>query len=214
MNEAKWALIMPIIVLGGIYAGVFTPTEAASISVIYGFVVGLFVYKELKIKDIPAIFSKSALTTSLIMIIIGTAVSFGRLLTIAQAPRIIAEAIQSFTQSHIVILLLINLLLLFVGCFMDTSAAIIILAPILLPIVTAIGVDPVHFAIIMVVNLSIGFLTPPLGTNLFVACNIRNLSLEEISIGVLPFVITMIIVLMLLTYIPGISLTLPRLFMN
>lgn len=110
--------------------------------------------------------------------------------------------------------MLINLLLLFVGCFMDTSAAIIILAPILLPIVTAIGVDPVHFAIIMVVNLSIGFLTPPLGTNLFVACNIRNLSLEEISIGVLPFVITMIIVLMLLTYIPGISLTLPRLFMS
>lgn len=209
INEAKWALLAPFIILGGIYGGIFTPTEAAATAVIYGLVVGVFVYRDLKISDLYGVMKNSALTTATVMIVVGTASTFGRILTIEGIPGAIANAIVSFSNSPIVIIMLINILLLFVGCFMDTSAAIIILVPILLPIVYSIGIDPIHFGIMMVVNLSIGFLTPPLGVNLFVACGISKISLEEITKGVLPFLAVMIFILMLITYIPYISLSLP-----
>ncbi len=214
INEAKWALLIPVIILGGIYGGIFTPTEAAAVAVIYGFLVGVFVYRDLSIKDVFDILKKSALTTATVLIILGTANTFGRILTMEQIPMKIANAIISVSDSSVVILLLINLLLLFVGCFMDTTAAIIILTPILLPVAKLIGVDPVHFGIIMVVNLAIGFITPPLGVNLFVACGIGKISLEDLSRSMLPWLVVMISCLMIITFIPEISLFLPKLLMK
>ncbi len=213
-NEAKWALLIPVIILGGIYGGIFTPTEAAAVAVIYGFVIGVFVYKDLSLTDVLDILKKSALTTATVLIILGTANTFGRILTLEQIPMKIANAITSVSDSRIVILILINILLLFVGCFMDTTAAIIILTPILLPVAKMVGVDPVHFGIIMVVNLAIGFITPPLGVNLFVACGIGNISIEDLSKSIVPWLLVMIICLTLITFIPEISLFLPKLLIN
>ncbi|MCG8483803.1 MAG: TRAP transporter large permease [Clostridia bacterium] len=212
LNDAKWAMFVPIIILGGIYGGVFTPTEAAAVAVIYGFIVGTFIYKDLKFKALPDVIVNAALTTATVLIIVGTATTFGRILTIEQIPTKLAGAIIGFSDSKIVVLLLINVLLLFVGCFMETLAAVIILAPILLPVVLEIGVDPVHFGIIMVVNLAIGFMTPPLGVNLFVTCGIADISIERISRAIIPWLIVMISTLLIITYIPAISLTLPKLF--
>jgi C4-dicarboxylate transporter DctM subunit len=206
--EAKWALLIPIIILGGIYGGIFTPTEAAVIAVVYGLIAGLFIYKELKIKELPSILANSALTTATILIIVGTAYAFGKLLTVERIPNQVAEAMLSISDNPLVIMMLITLLLLIIGCFMDTIAAIIIVTPILLPISYSIGVDPIHFGIIMVVNLAIGFITPPLGVNLFVGSGISGLSIEAISKAVIPFFIAMLFTLMLIIFIPQISLIL------
>jgi len=204
--EAKWALLIPVIILGGIYGGVFTPTEAAVVAVVYGFIAGGLLYRELKIKDLPKIIADSALTTATVLIIVGTATAFGRVLTIEQIPRIVTEAMLSISDSRIVIILLITLLLLLVGCFMDTLAAIIILTPLLMPIAISLGIDPVHFGIIMVVNLAIGFITPPLGVNLFVGSGISGISIEELSKAIIPFFITMVITLLFITFMPQLSL--------
>jgi C4-dicarboxylate transporter DctM subunit len=204
--EAKWALLIPIIILGGIYGGIFTPTEAAVIAVVYGLFAGLILYKELKIEELPKLLADAGLTTATILIIVGTATAFGRLLTINQIPNKIAEGMLSISSNTIVIILLITTLLLIVGCFMDTLAAIIILTPILLPIAVQIGFDPIHFGIVMVVNLAIGFITPPLGVNLFVGSGISGLSIEAISRAIIPFFIAMVISLLLITFIPQLSL--------
>ncbi|MEQ6390662.1 TRAP transporter large permease [Bacillaceae bacterium S4-13-58] len=206
--DAKWALLIPVIILGGIYGGFFTPTEAAVIAVVYGIIAGMFFYKELKFKDLPKLLSDSMLTTATIMIIVGSATAFGRLLTIEQIPNQVAQGMLNISENKYVIILLISALLLLVGCFMDTLAAIIILTPILLPIVINIGYDPIHFGIIMVVNLAIGFITPPLGVNLFVASGISGLSIEQISKAIIPFFLAMLIALALITFIPQISLIL------
>ena len=211
LKDGVWALLVPVIILGGIYGGIFTPTEAAAVAVAYGLVVGLFVYRDLKLKDLYRIFANAALTTATILIILGTATTFGRILTLERVPMLIADFFESATDSRVVLLMLINILLLFVGCFMDTNAAIIILAPIFLPIVEAMDVDPIHFGIIMVVNLAIGFVTPPLGVNLFVACNVANAKLEEICKGIFPIVGVMILDLLLITYIEPLSMILPNL---
>ncbi|NEU30838.1 TRAP transporter large permease [bacterium LRH843] len=204
--DAKWAMLIPVIILGGIYGGIFTPTEAAVVAVVYGLVAGMLLYRELKIKDLPKVLADSALTTATVLIIVGTATAFGRLLTLYQIPNQIAEGLMSVSESPIVIMLLITLLLLIVGCFMDTLAAIIILTPILLPIAINLGYDPVHFGIIMIVNLAIGFITPPLGVNLFVASGISGLSIESLSKAVLPFVIAMLFTLLLIILLPQLSL--------
>lgn len=211
VNDAKWALLVPIIILGGIYGGIFTPTEAAAVGVIYGFVVGVFVYKELRFKDLYKIIAGSALTSASVMIIVGTATIFGRVLAIERIPVMIAEYIVQLTSSPALILLLINVLLLFVGMFMETLAAIIILTPILLPVVVAVGVDPVHFGIVMIVNLAIGLVTPPVGVNLFVGARVGGSTLEAVSRGSMPFLVAMFIILMLVTYVPSLSLFLPEL---
>ncbi|MBZ4645394.1 MAG: hypothetical protein PWR27_1484 [Petroclostridium sp.] len=210
--DSKWALVSPIIVLGGIYGGVFTPTEAAAVSVIYSFIVGVFVYKELTFKDSFRVIREAALTTGTILVVIGCASAFTKILTIARVPMAIAEGMTSLTSNPIIIMLLINIMLLIVGCFMDTLVAIMILAPIFLPVVKAVGIDPIHFGIIMIVNLAIGFITPPLGVNLFVAARVGKTKLDEVVRGIGPFVIVMILLLMLITYIPQISLFLPNLF--
>ncbi|WP_368503918.1 TRAP transporter large permease [Alkalihalophilus sp. As8PL] len=204
--EAKWALLIPVIILGGIYGGIFTPTEAAVIAVVYGLIAGLLLYRELKIKDLPRVFADAALTTSTVLIIVGSATAFGRLLTIEQIPNQVAEAMLTISENPIVLILLITVLLLIVGCFMDTLAAIIILTPILLPIAVNLGYDPIHFGIIMVVNLAIGFITPPLGVNLFVGSGISGLSIETLSKAIIPFFVAMLATLLLIVFIPELSL--------
>lgn len=206
--DAKWALLVPVIILGGIYGGFFTPTEAAVIAVVYGLVAGMLIYGDLKFKMLPKVISDAALMTATILIIVGTATAFGRLLTIEQIPRKIADGLLSISESPTVIILLITLLLLVVGLFMDTLAAIIILTPILLPVAIQIGYDPVHFGIIMVVNLAIGFITPPLGVNLFVASGISGLSIESLSKAIIPFFLAMLFTLILIIFVPEISLML------
>lgn len=204
--DAKLALLAPIIILGGIYGGVFTPTEAAAIGVIYGFLVGFFVYKELNLVSLYKVLVDSALTSATIILIVGTATIFGRILAVERIPFEIADYIVQLSDNPVIILLLINLLLLFVGMFMETLAAIIILVPILLPVVLKVGVDPVHFGIIMIVNLAIGMISPPVGVNLFVGSRVGNARLEEVTIGVLPFLLAMIFALLVITYIPSLSL--------
>lgn len=204
--DAKWALLVPVIILGGIYGGVFTPTEAAAIGVIYGFVVGLFIHKELKLRDLYKVIAESALTSATVIVIVGTATIFGRVLAIERIPFMIADYIVSLTDNPILILLLINVLLMFVGMFMETLAAIIILVPILLPVVVAVGVDPVHFGIVMILNLAVGMVTPPVGVNLFVGARVGETTLEKASVGAIPFILIMIVVLLVITYIPAISL--------
>lgn len=204
--EAKWALMIPIVILGGIYGGIFTPTEAAVVAVVFGLIVSVFVYKELKFKYLPQIFVDSALTTASVLVIVGAATAFGRLLTLEQIPNQIAEAMISISSEPLIIMMLITLLLLIVGCFMDTIAAIIILTPILLPVALQIGYDPIHFGIIMIVNLAIGFITPPLGVNLFVGAGISGLSLEQLSKAIVPFFFAMVITLLLIIVVPQLSL--------
>ncbi|MCC8194988.1 MAG: TRAP transporter large permease [Deltaproteobacteria bacterium] len=209
--EAKWALLVPVVILGGIYAGIFTPTEAAAVAVFYGFVISMFVYKELKFSDLAGVFSRSALTTATVLIVIGTATAFGRIMTLEKIPAALTAAINAFSSSPLVVMALLMLFLIFVGCIMDAPAAIVILAPLLMPVAAKVGVDPIHFGVAMVVNLSLGFITPPLGLNLFVTCGIANISLDAISKAVLPFLAVMAVILILIVTIPGLSLFLPGL---
>ncbi|MCI7658080.1 TRAP transporter large permease [Anaerotignum sp.] len=209
--RGKWALLSPVIILGGIYGGIFTPTEAAAVSVIYSLIIGLFVHKELNFKQLIDVTKRACETTATILVVIGCATGFSKVLTLGRIPTTVATLLTTMTDSKVLILLLINLLLLLVGCFMETVCAIMILAPILFPVVTALGVDPVHFGIIMVTNLAIGFITPPLGVNLFVASRVGETTLDVVIKGIIPFLILMIATLMLITYVPAISMFLPNL---
>ncbi len=209
--RGKWALLSPVIILGGIYGGIFTPTEAAAVSVIYSLIIGLFVHRELNFKDMLEVTKRSCETTATILVVIGCATGFSKVLTLGRIPTTVATLLTTMTDSKVLILLLINLLLLLVGCFMETVCAIMILAPILFPVVTALGVDPVHFGIIMVTNLAIGFITPPLGVNLFVASRVGETTLDVVIKGIIPFLVLMIATLMLITYVPAISMFLPNL---
>lgn len=209
--DAKWALINPVIILGGIYGGYFTPTEAAAVAAVYAFIVGWFIHKELDMSNIFKTIANACSTTGTTMVIIGCATAFTKVLTIQQIPAMVTNAIISFSDNPIIILMLINILLLIVGCFMDTTPAMMVLAPILLPVAVTAGLSPIHFGIIMVVNLAIGFITPPLGINLFVASRIGNAKLETVTSGIVMFFIAMVFCLLLITYIPAISETLPRL---
>lgn len=210
--EAIWSLLVPVIILGGIYSGIFTPTEAAIIACVYALIIGMFVYKEIRLRDIPSIFRNTVNTNGTILILVACATAFGRVLAMEQVPTTIASMITGISTNKYLILLLINILLLVVGCFMETLSALIILTPILLPAVTALGVDPIHFALIIVMNLVIGQSTPPVGVNLFVAARIGNSSIEEMFKWLIPSLLTLIAVQQLITYIPGISLLLPKLF--
>lgn len=205
-------LLVPVIILGGIYGGIFTPTEAAVVAVIYALIIGLFVYRELDPKRIWEKLFDSGKTTGTILIIVATGTVLGRVLTLENVPTMVAEALGSFTDSRIVILLVIDLVLLVVGCLMETTSAILILAPILAPIMSTYGVSPIHFGLIMVVNLSIGFITPPVGANLFVACGIGNIKFQTLVRNILPFLVALLVALVAITYIEPISMLLPNLF--
>lgn len=204
--EAKLALMVPVIVLGGIYGGLMTPTEAAALAAFYGLIVGVFVYKEINLTNIVSAFMEACSTSAIVIVLMAMATIFGNIMTIEQVPRMIADFILGMTANKILILLAINVLLLIVGTFMEALAAIVILTPILLPIVVKVGVDPLHFGIIMVMNLAIGFVTPPVGVNLFVASGVAKVKIEHLSKVVLPLLGLMIGVLLLVTYVPEVSL--------
>ena len=209
--DAKWALLDPIIILGGIYGGIFTPTEAAAVAAVYAFICGVFIYRELTPKQLFNTIASACSTNGTTMAIIGAATAFTRILTIEQIPAMITQAILNISSNPIIVLILINILLLIVGCFMDTTPAMMVLSPILLPVALSLGLSAIHFGIIMVVNLAIGFITPPLGINLFVAARVGNTSLETVCRGIIIFIIVMLFCLLCITYIPAISETLPKL---
>lgn len=210
-KNAIFALIMPVIIVGGILTGIFTPTEAAGIAVFYALIVSLFFLRTIKISDLPSIFTESAITSSIVFMLISTATILGTILTTQQIPQRFATFMLSITTTPWVMLLIVNLFLLFAGMFMAESPNIILLAPILAPIVISLGVDPLHFGVILVLNLTIGLITPPLGACLFILCGISNLTLEQLTRSILPFLVVEIFVLFLCTYIPAISMFLPRL---
>jgi TRAP transporter, dctM subunit len=208
LKDSFWAILCPVIILGSIYGGIASPTEAAVISVFYALIISLFIYKSLKVTDLYKILVDSVKTYTTIIFIIAAATGFARILTFMKVPTLITQGISSTVSSKIALLILINVILLIVGMFMDTTPAILILTPILVPLVKQYGVDPIHFGIIMVVNLAIGFVTPPLGVNLFVASSISGVKIEDIIKKVIPFIVAFIIALILITFIPQISLIL------
>ncbi|MFD2831266.1 TRAP transporter large permease [Corticicoccus populi] len=210
--EAKWALFIPVIILGGIYGGIFSPTEAAVAAVVYALIIGVFVYKELDLKTMYQCFLDTVVINATTMIIISFSVSFAFFMTLEQIPGSIASAMTSFTENPVFILLIVILFLLIVGMFIDTISALIVLTPILLPVVTSVGIDPVHFGVIMVSTLAIGFVTPPLGVNLFVASSVGKVKFEKIVVAVVPFIIVMIIAVLVIAFVPQLSLWLPGLF--
>jgi len=211
ISEARLTLFMPIVVLGGIYGGIFTPTEAAGVAVAYSALLGFFVYKEIKVKDLLELFKRATLISGTILIIIGTASTYGRILVLEKVPVTIAQFLTTLTDQRWIILTLILLFLVFVGMFMETLSAIILLAPILLPVATHFGIDPVHFGIIMILASEIGFLTPPVGDSLNVACAISGLTFEEVTVATLPFTIALIGMLFIVAFFPSLSLIVPNL---
>ncbi len=208
LNESKWAILMPIIILGGIYGGIFTPTEAAAVSVLYGLVICIFVTKTIPIPSLPALFKSTAASMGPLMIVCASATVLGKILTVEHAPELIAGLITSITSNKYVILLLINVFLLIVGALMDTVAAILIFAPVLSPIVASLGMDLIQFGCVMTVNLAVGFITPPVGMNLYVASGMTGLSITEISKKIVIPMLCMVVAVLLVTYIPALSLVL------
>ena len=210
-GKAFWALLIVVVVIGGIYGGIFTPTEAAAASAIYALIISLFVYKDIKFKDLWDICLESAITTAMIFFIIANAVVFAYLLTSENIPQTIADSILAANIGKIGFLIIVNILLFIMGQFMEPSSVVMIMVPLLLPIATALGVDPVHFGILLIVNMEIGMITPPVGLNLFVASGLTGMNLKDVIVACLPWTLTLFIGLILVTYIPEISLWLPRL---
>lgn len=209
--QAFPSLLLLFIVIGGIVGGIFTATEASAIAVLYTLILG-FYYKEISTRDLPAILLESSMTTAVVMLLIGASMSMSWVMSFENIPQDITTGLMSISDNKIVILLIINLLLLFVGVFMDMTPAVLIFTPIFLPIVTALGIDPVHFGIIMVLNLSIGLCTPPVGSVLFVGVGVARTTIPKVIKPLLPLFLVMIFALLLVTYIPELSLWLPRLF--
>lgn len=209
--DAKWSLLVPVIILGGIYGGIFTPTEAAAVTVIYGLIVGVFVYKELKLKDIIAALKNTATTTGTIMILVGASAVFSKLLNIEGVPQVVSNFLTSTFSTKVIFLLFINVLFLIVGCLMDSTSATIILVPLLLPAAKMLGINPIHFGAMMIVNLGIGFVTPPVGINLFLGMQVSGSKFGEAVRHVLPMICVELVVLFLITYIPGLTMFLPNL---
>jgi C4-dicarboxylate transporter, DctM subunit len=207
--DSSLALFMPFIILGGIYKGIFTPTEASVVAVIYGFVVCMFIYKELKWKDILPILGKSAVSTSIIMLIVAFAAIFGYVLTANQVPQKLGLAIAEVSDNPIIFLLLVNIFLFLVGTLMEALISIIIIAPILVPIAAQFGIDPVHFGIIMVVNVAIGMITPPVAVNLVVACQIANIKMSQLTRPLLVYLAVLTVDVLIISYIPALSTWIP-----
>jgi len=204
--QAGWALLMPVIILGGIYGGIFTPTEASAVAVFYALVVGMVIYREIKFSDLKVVLRKSVLSSAVIMFIIANAGLFAFLITRAGVPDEIGRYLEATLQSPLLFLLGVNATLFFIGMFIETSAAIIVLAPILAPVAMHFGIDPVHFGLIMVVNLALGMITPPFGVNLFAACTVAKISLDRMIPYLIPFVLVIIGCLMVVTFVPQLSL--------
>ena len=205
-KDAFWGLLMPVIILGGIYGSIFTPTEAAAVSVFYGLIVGVFIYHEIDLKKMKDILIDSCSTTATVMFITMGATLFGYVLTRARLDLAIESFMMNVTGgSTVVFFMIVNIVLLIAGCFLDSTSALYIFTPLFAPVALQLGIDPVHLGTVMIVNLAIGLFTPPVGVNLYVACGIGDIKIEQITKGIIPCLIAELIVLLLVTYIPGLS---------
>mgnify|MGYP001309150194 CR=1 FL=1 len=215
IGRAAWralpSLLLVVIILGGILGGIFTATEASAVAVLWALLLALFFYREIGWRDLPAILSRAARTTGVVLFLVATSYSMSRLLTLEQVPQRVSQALLEISASPVMVMLLINCLLLAVGTFMDMTPAVLILTPIFLPAAMALGIDPIHFGIIMIANLSIGLLTPPVGTCLFVGAMVGHSSIAAVSRAMIPFYAVMIVSLLIITYVPALSLFLPGL---
>ncbi|MEO0318887.1 MAG: hypothetical protein RL404_2564 [Pseudomonadota bacterium] len=211
LRDSLWGLLLIVVVIGGIYSGAFTPTEAAAMAAVYAFVIAVFVYKDLGFRQVPKVLLDSASMSAMLLYIITNAVLFSFLMTSEGIPQAMAGWIMDKGLGQVSFLLVVNLLLLLAGNVMEPSSIVLIMAPILFPVATALGVDPVHFGIIMVVNMEIGMCHPPVGLNLYVASGIARMGISELTVAVMPWLLTMIVFLLMITYLPQISLWLPRL---
>lgn len=209
-REAFWGLLLVVIVMGGIYGGAFTPTEAAAVSAVYAFGAAVFVYRDLKLREVPRVLLSAANTSAMLLYIVTNAVLFSYLLTSEQIPQAMAEWVTAKELSPWAFLLAVNLALLAAGQFMEPSSIVLILAPLVLPIALQLGIDPIHLGIVMTVNMEIGMIHPPVGLNLFVASHLARMGLTEVSIACLPWVGVLLLYLVLVTYVPAVSLALPR----
>lgn len=211
-GQAVPSLLLVIIVIGGILGGIFSATEASAVAVLYALILGVVIYREVKVAELPRIFLKAAKTTSVVMILVGTSQAMGWVLAYEQIPQTVSAALLAISDNKIVILLIINLLLLVVGTFMDMTPAVLIFTPILLPVVMKLGIEPVHFGIFMIANLCIGLCTPPVGTCLFIGCGVGNTTIANVVRPLIPIFVAMAIGLILITYVPGLSTWLPGIF--
>ena len=211
MGNASWALMTIVIVIGGIYGGIFTPTEAAAVAAVWAFIVSMFIYRDIKWNELFTLFLESAKTSAMIMFIIANAMLFAHFLTIENVPQMITNTLLEWHVGPLLFLMIVNVLLFFAGDFMEPSAIIMIMVPLLLPVAVALGIDPIHFGIVIVVNMELGMITPPVGLNLFVTSGITGESLKDVVIYALPWSMTILVGLLLVTYIPQISLWLPNL---
>jgi len=209
--DASWALGMPIVILGGILGGIFTPTEASVVSVVYALIVCLFIYKSLSLRDLPAIFKRSVITSSLVMIILANAAAFAWILTAERGPQKVILLLQGISTNKYVILAIINVLLLILGCLIDTTSAMIMTVPTLVALGNSVGIDPLHLGLVICINLVIGMATPPVGFNVFTACAIGKVEIKQVMRPIFPMIMVMIVVLILITYIPDLVLFLPGL---
>ncbi|WP_343185861.1 TRAP transporter large permease [Anoxynatronum sibiricum] len=209
--EAVWGIMTPVIILGGIYGGIFTPTEAAGVAVFYGLIVGLFIYRDLKPKAVPSLLVESSVSSAVVMLIVAAASLFAWIITTQGIARDLADVLLSITSNKYGILMIINIILLIAGCFIDAVSAYYILMPIFLPILNIVGIDLLHFGVVMTVNLAIGQITPPVGVNLYVACGIADIGINRISKSIVPFLVASLVALLLVTYLPILSLGLPAL---
>ena len=209
LRESMWGLALLVIIMGGIYGGVFTPTEAAAVSAVYALVIAVFVYKDLGLKDLPHVFLESAKTTVMLMFIVANALLFAHVLTTERIPQMIAEQIMAVGMSPWMFLAVVNIILLIAGNFMEPTGIILILAPILFPIATQLGIDPIHLGVIMVVNMEIGMVTPPVGLNLFVTAGVTGMNLVQVTKAALPWLSVLLVFLLIITYVPIISTGLP-----
>jgi tripartite ATP-independent transporter DctM subunit len=210
--DAIPSLLLIVIVIGGIIAGIFTATEASAVAVIYSFILTVFIYREVKFSELPQILLKTVETTAIVMLLIGTSKAMSWILSYENIPQTISATLIGLTESKVLILLIINLILLAVGTFMDMTPAVLIFTPIFLPVAVELGIDPIHFGIMMVLNLCIGLCTPPVGSVLFVGCGIAGTTISKMVKPLLPFYVAMIIALIIVTYIPEISMFLPKFF--
>lgn len=206
-KDTFWGLMMPVIILGGIYGGIFTPTEAAAVSVVYGLFVGVFIYKQIRLKELYTLLLDSVSTTATVMFITAAASLFAYVLTRARLDVAISTALQEITGgSTIIFFIIVNIILLIAGCFLDSTSALYIFTPLFVPVANALGIDLVHLGVTMVVNLAIGLFTPPVGVNLYVACGVADVNLKDISKAVIPLLAASLLILLLVTYIPAVSL--------
>ena len=210
--DALPSLLLLLVVIGGIIAGVFTATEASAVAVLYTVILSMLVYRQVKVSDLPDILIHTAITTAIVMLLIGTSMGMSWVMSYANIPQAFSDALLSVSDNKIIILIIINMILLFVGIFMDMTPAVLIFTPIFLPVVRELGVDPVHFGIMMVMNLCIGLCTPPVGSVLFVGCGVAEISISKVIRPLIPLFLAMVVALLLVTYIPALSLWLPRVF--